>query len=728
MKRHALLIGNGIFGSSLPLLKGTKNDVRQFGNLLRDKKYGHFTKIVELIDEDASEVRHKLARHFRDLVPGDVSLVYYSGHGKLDIDGHLFLATIETDPGLLAGTALDYRSIHTMIRNSRCDNHVVILDCCYSGAAGMSGLGLRGTFGDELAAHSGGFHLLTSTTETSTSREHKVDDGEVMGIFTHKLVSGIKLGLADRDNDGHVTIHELAAYLQSELREQNPQYSGLNSETELIVSKNPNVRPAKLDPALLTGLVSSISELRSAAFESLVSHLESTSAAKEKAAFLKLIELRESDSVEMSQKASNELARRDKRYRELNTPTKNSDQSEKEFNHNRRRTDRFRPFRIAHISTAIAACTVGLLYFLFFRGAPPPELTTPKNKETIISSNVVLKWKTQIESSDHYEIQFESGDKSLIKSAGHDFLRYSGDDLKQLIELRDDECKINWRVRGISPKNRKTRWSNWSNFKLYRDRLERIKRERVVRIGISGTQSEGIFAFFDDATDRWTGLDVELVRGICHYWSESFGVTINSEPIIEKRQWSDLLSLTASDEGQCVDFIISGISSTRERERLYGIKFTEPYLSTTQAVLFLPSTELNSIAELTHSNLRVGAQENTTNFDVAQFLVPGNVEAYSGKGVLDKMFVDLNSGTIKVILADSPYLRKRNRDQGNIYRVLQIREDDYPLNFQGPKSENYAIAVATKEHQLHHHLNLAIKEIKRNRGIKSLEDTFIAQQ
>ncbi|MGI5183341.1 caspase family protein [Dactylosporangium sp. CA-152071] len=66
----------------------------------------------------------------------DVLVVYFSGHGQRDprLRG-LYLQVGDTDPDDLPATAIDVQHIRSLILESRARYRILILDCCYSGAA-----------------------------------------------------------------------------------------------------------------------------------------------------------------------------------------------------------------------------------------------------------------------------------------------------------------------------------------------------------------------------------------------------------------------------------------------------------------------------------------------------------------------------------------------------------------------------------------------------------------
>src|SRR4051794_23551744 len=105
-ERVAFLIGNQTFrpDSGLLPLKGPANDVASLARLLRDPECGNF-EVHEFFDKPSYEVLPDIAEALDVAAPGDLFLIYYSGHGKLARNGRLCLATAETRQGALLATS-----------------------------------------------------------------------------------------------------------------------------------------------------------------------------------------------------------------------------------------------------------------------------------------------------------------------------------------------------------------------------------------------------------------------------------------------------------------------------------------------------------------------------------------------------------------------------------------------------------------------------------------------
>ena len=172
--------------------------------------------------------------------------MYYSGHGKLDLRGQLCLATANTNLDTLRSTSVPITFLKSLFDDCRSNRIVLILDCCFSGAAGKSFSGVKGSVDDQLSnARGGGIHILTSSTSIETSLEREQEHGgQVTGVFTRCLVDGILSGDADIDNDAVITVDDLRRYLVRQIRGQTPRYWGFETSDDLVVARNPRARPS----------------------------------------------------------------------------------------------------------------------------------------------------------------------------------------------------------------------------------------------------------------------------------------------------------------------------------------------------------------------------------------------------------------------------------------------------------------------------------------------------
>jgi len=223
--RVAFLIGNQTFrpdSGSLPL-EGPANDIAALADLLRNPQRGNF-EVHEFLDKPQHEILPDLEKALSSAALGDLFLIYYSGHGKLARNGHLCLATADTREDALRSTSIPTRHLRDLVEESHCDQVVLILDCCYSGAVDD---GLRGDVGSELHVidDARGFYIMTASTAIQTARETALlPGGVVMGRFTAALLEGIESGAADQGRKGKIFLSDLRYYLRQMVIGSTPQF------------------------------------------------------------------------------------------------------------------------------------------------------------------------------------------------------------------------------------------------------------------------------------------------------------------------------------------------------------------------------------------------------------------------------------------------------------------------------------------------------------------------
>ena len=278
--RLALVIGNSCYeDSGLSRLAAPDVDVRTLAAVLRDPQVGQFNEVVELRNEPSFVVRKTIARFFAQRKRDDLLLLYFSGHGIRDEQGHLYLALKDTERSLLTGTAIEAAFITAQMDRSHSKRQVLMLDCCHSGAFNHGAKAALGASVGTAAAFEGtgyGRVVLTATDSTQYAWEGDQVIGEAENsLFTHFLIQGLKTGEADRDADGTITIDELYDYVYERVvnatPRQTPGRSVYRGQGELVIAQNPRptAGPAALPSDIQEALESSFFGARLAAIPEL---------------------------------------------------------------------------------------------------------------------------------------------------------------------------------------------------------------------------------------------------------------------------------------------------------------------------------------------------------------------------------------------------------------------------------------------------------------------------
>ena len=197
------------------------------------------SNIKLLVDEDANLIQS--LGTLSKWLPGKIKsgetelIIFFAGHGLASNDGkELYLLPQDSDPDLLARTALSRTELFKEIIALNPKSVTMFLDTCYSGVSR-----------DEktLLASARPVRIIADEQDTpnnftifSASQLEQISSGfkeAKHGIFSYYLMKGLE-GKADANNDKDITNGELLAYMDqnvaqraSELgRQQNPSLAG----------------------------------------------------------------------------------------------------------------------------------------------------------------------------------------------------------------------------------------------------------------------------------------------------------------------------------------------------------------------------------------------------------------------------------------------------------------------------------------------------------------------
>lgn len=156
MSNYALLMASSLekdnSGSDIAL-----NDLEAMQTLLSTNGFN----VNALQDSQPQGMQEAIEQFARDKKRDDLLLFYYSGHGLLDQDGQLYLASNlpfrnNNQELLLANLFLANFLQKTLILNCRANQIVIILDCCYSAVFGQE---LSSKDSEDLLLKRGHIHL-----------------------------------------------------------------------------------------------------------------------------------------------------------------------------------------------------------------------------------------------------------------------------------------------------------------------------------------------------------------------------------------------------------------------------------------------------------------------------------------------------------------------------------------------------------------------------------------
>jgi hypothetical protein len=248
---RALLVANSTYPNdahNLPDLEGPRNDPALLRDALCDDRYGLFAAddVRLVVERTMAEVLREAEEFLRTAQRHDTLLLYYSGHGKLDLGGQLYLCARDTRADRLRSTAVKASDLSAMIDESAAATTVIMLDCCHSGA-------FKGGELTEALAGRGRFVVTSCRTGELANDSHTLNRAS---MFTHHVVAGMLGGAPDHDGDGLVGLNDLYGYVHARLtadHRQIPQRSFAGTG-DVPVARRPGgpatVPPAGPDPVL----------------------------------------------------------------------------------------------------------------------------------------------------------------------------------------------------------------------------------------------------------------------------------------------------------------------------------------------------------------------------------------------------------------------------------------------------------------------------------------------
>jgi formylglycine-generating enzyme required for sulfatase activity len=241
-KRVAILIASSKFPDEPGLvpLRCPENDVDAVNEVLASPRFGQFDTTLVFKNAPHYEILPSIETVLNDASKDDLVLVYFSGHGKtLEASNNLCLTTTNSRLKALASTSIQVEMLQSLFRRSYAQSKILVLDCCYSGAAGKA-FAKGGAVDDQLQqlAKGQGTFIMTASTAYQTAVEKKEDS---LGLFTKHFVHGITSGEADKDEDGNIDIYELYQYVSAKVlqeSEQEPMQWGLQTKGKMIIARS----------------------------------------------------------------------------------------------------------------------------------------------------------------------------------------------------------------------------------------------------------------------------------------------------------------------------------------------------------------------------------------------------------------------------------------------------------------------------------------------------------
>jgi hypothetical protein len=184
MDKCALIVGIGEYQHpGFPALAGPQEDVRILDHVLSSHSDGSVNYDCKVYTPSLEKGRMKtLLRHFFATAEGNRALFYFAGHGApSDIGGYICTTDASPqDPGI------SMSELVTLANQSKAQEVVLILDCCYAGAAGDS------PYGNPMTELRKGVTILAAARPTELAKEELG-----RGVFSKLVVEALQGGAAD---------------------------------------------------------------------------------------------------------------------------------------------------------------------------------------------------------------------------------------------------------------------------------------------------------------------------------------------------------------------------------------------------------------------------------------------------------------------------------------------------------------------------------------------------
>lgn len=215
---RALLVANSTFPNdphNFPELRGPRNDPLLLRGALCNEHHGLFVEddVRVVLDRVAAENMAEAEDFFYSATRVDTLLLYYTGHGRLDLNNQLFLCGQNSRIDRLLSTAIKASDLQAMIDASAAAATIIVLDCCHSGA--FKGGGIAGRLTGR-----GRFVITSCRTGELANDAHAVDEAS---MFTHHLTRGLLGEAVDQDGDGYIDLDDTYRYVYNCLTSEGRQ-------------------------------------------------------------------------------------------------------------------------------------------------------------------------------------------------------------------------------------------------------------------------------------------------------------------------------------------------------------------------------------------------------------------------------------------------------------------------------------------------------------------------
>ncbi|MFC9296187.1 AAA domain-containing protein [Streptomyces sp. NPDC057011] len=245
-RNHALLIGTANYEDpAYAPLAAVRADVHYLSQVLEMPSVGRFEESVRVEDSTKAAITQAVEDFLADREGDELVVLYLSGHGAYEReDGQLYYVAADTRADEVQRTGVKASFITEQLEACAARRKVLLLDCCFSGAAVQGFRSKGGTSqkagADLPAVEASGVYVITASHHWEESFTSTPGDPSQ---FTQALVRGLHTGQADLDGDGQVSADDLFRYVSRELknapadRQQTPTKSSLSVTGDIFLAK-----------------------------------------------------------------------------------------------------------------------------------------------------------------------------------------------------------------------------------------------------------------------------------------------------------------------------------------------------------------------------------------------------------------------------------------------------------------------------------------------------------
>jgi protein O-mannosyl-transferase len=255
-KTYAVVVGISDYqDTAIPDLRFAHKDAEAFANFLRSPAGGALDsdhlKVLTNEQATAGRIAEALDALIEQAGVGDQVIIYFSGHGDVErktVSQPGFLLAWDAPSRVYMGggtySLAFLQEVVTTLSTQNMAKVIVITDACHAGKLSGSQIGGAQLTSANLAKQYANEVKILSCQPNEFSQEG-TQWGGGRGAFSYHLVDGL-FGLADRNNDGIVTVGELDRYLEDNVTaEVAPQ-----SQVPMLLG-NKSDRLARVNEALL---------------------------------------------------------------------------------------------------------------------------------------------------------------------------------------------------------------------------------------------------------------------------------------------------------------------------------------------------------------------------------------------------------------------------------------------------------------------------------------------